>query len=124
MGLIRSTISLAFLGLFILVGLTVPVGQRTLFGHVSNIWASDQAQELVEGVKDSSGPLVDRVKRGVEAGLSDEAPADSTTPVDPTGDLETQTTDTTADTTADTTTEGTTPVATKQDRVTGGDTSQ
>ncbi len=74
MGLIRSTLSMAFLGLFIVVGLTIPIGQRTLFGHVSNIWASDEAQELVEGVKDSSGPLVDRVKRGVEAGLSDEAP--------------------------------------------------
>ena len=80
MGLIRSTISLAFLGLFVLVGLTVPIGERTLFGHASNIWTSDEAQELVEGVKDSSGPFVDRVKRGVEAGLSDEENAEGTAP--------------------------------------------
>jgi hypothetical protein len=80
MGLIRSTLSLAFLGLFILVGLTVPIGERTLFGHVSNIWKSNEAQELVDGVKDSSGPLVDRVKRGVEAGLTDEPGAVATTP--------------------------------------------
>lgn len=80
MGLIRSTLSLAFLGLFVLVGLTVPIGERTLFGHVSNIWTSDEAQELVEGVKDSSGPFVDRVKRGVEAGLSDEENGEGTTP--------------------------------------------
>ena len=72
MGLIRSTFSLVFLGLFLLIGLTVPVGERTLFGHVANIWESDEAQELVDGVKDSSEPLVDRVKRGVEAGLTDE----------------------------------------------------
>jgi hypothetical protein len=73
MGLIRSTLSLILLGCILLVGFTVPVGERTLFGHVANIWSSDEAQELVESVKDSSGPLVDRVKRGVEAGLAEEA---------------------------------------------------
>ncbi len=73
MGLIRSMFSLVVLGAFVLVGLTVPIGERTLFGHVSNIWGSSEAQELVDGVKDSSGPLVDRVKRGVEAGISDES---------------------------------------------------
>jgi hypothetical protein len=72
MGMFRSLISRCFLGLFLVVGFTVPLGQRTLFGHVSNIWSADETQELVDGVKDSSGPLVDRVKRGVEAGLADE----------------------------------------------------
>ena len=72
MGMIRSLISLCFLGIFLFVGFTVPLGQRTLFGHVSNIWSADETQELVDGVKDSSGPLVDRVNRGVEAGLADE----------------------------------------------------
>lgn len=76
MGLLRSLLSLALLGVFLLVGFTVPVGDRTLFGHVANIWSSDEAQELVEGVKDSSGPLVDRVKRGVEASLADQPDAD------------------------------------------------
>lgn len=78
MGLIRSLLSLTVLALFIFVGFTVPVGQRTLFGHVSNIWEADETQELVDGVKESSGPLVDRVKRGVEAGLSDEEDANPT----------------------------------------------
>ena len=71
MGLIRSILSLAFLAVFLFVGATVPIGSRTLFGHVANIWSSDEAQELVEGVKESSGPMVDRVKRGVKAGLAD-----------------------------------------------------
>ena len=71
MGLIRSLISLAlFLGL-LLFSFTVPIGERTLSGHVVNIWSSNEAQELVEGVKESGQPLVERVKRGVEAGLSD-----------------------------------------------------
>lgn len=72
MGMIRSLISMAILGLFLVIGFTVPVGQRTIFGHVRNIWASSEAQELVEGVKESSEPLVQRVKRGVSAGLADE----------------------------------------------------
>lgn len=55
------------------MGFTVPIGERTLFGHVANIWGSDEAQELVESVKESSGPLVDRVKRGVEAGIADDS---------------------------------------------------
>jgi hypothetical protein len=77
MGLLRSILSLAILGVFLLVGFTVPVGERTLFGHVANIWSSDEAQELVDGVKDSSGPLVERVKRGVEAGLADQPDAEA-----------------------------------------------
>ncbi len=72
MGLIRSAISMALLGIFLYVGFTVDIGKRTLFGHVANIWSSDEAQELVEGVKEGSVPLVDRVKRGVEAGLADD----------------------------------------------------
>lgn len=63
---------MVLLGAFLLIGFTVPIGQRTLFGHVANIWSSNETQELVDGVKDSSGPLVDRVKRGVEAGLADQ----------------------------------------------------
>jgi hypothetical protein len=80
MGLIRTTFSMALLGLFVLVGFTVPIGERTLFSHVSNIWGSSEAQELVEGVKDSSGPMVDRLKRGVEAGLAEEDTAEPTEP--------------------------------------------
>lgn len=84
MGMIRSLISLSLLTLFLVIGFTVPLGQRTLFGHVSNIWSADETQELVEGVKDSSGPLVDRVKRGVKAGLADQdEPGDEQSDSDP-----------------------------------------
>lgn len=53
---------LALLAAFIYFAMTVSLGNRTLFGHMQNIWASDETQELVDGVKD-------RVKRG----LRDEA---------------------------------------------------
>lgn len=81
-GLLRTLVTLAVLVGFVWLGATVPLGQRTLFGHVENIWSSDEAQELVEGVKETSEPVVDRVKRGVEAGMrnTDDASADRDAP--------------------------------------------
>ena len=81
--LIRTLVTLVVLGGLIYVGTTVNFGDRTLFGHFANIWASEETQNMVEGVKEKSGPIVERVKRGVRAGV-DEAnkpqkpPADAT----------------------------------------------
>ncbi|HSK05572.1 MAG TPA: hypothetical protein VK932_30200 [Kofleriaceae bacterium] len=50
-------------------GATVPLGKRTFFGHVKAIWATPEAQELKDGVKESAGPAADRVKRGIEKGV-------------------------------------------------------
>ena len=59
---------LILFGAFVVFMLIVPVGNRTLWGHISNIWEADQTKELVDGVKESSGPIVDKIKRSVEAG--------------------------------------------------------
>jgi hypothetical protein len=50
-------------------GATVPLGNRTFFGHVKAIWATPEARELKDGVKESAGPAADRVKRGIEKGI-------------------------------------------------------
>lgn len=47
---------------------TVPLGKRTLVGHVRAIWHTEEVQELKQGVKDKAGPAVDRLERGVKAG--------------------------------------------------------
>jgi hypothetical protein len=47
---------------------TVPVGKRTLVGHVRAIWHTEQVQDLKQGVKEKAGPAVDRLERGVNAG--------------------------------------------------------
>lgn len=47
---------------------TVPLGKRTLVGHVRAIWHTQEVQELKQGVKDKAGPAVDRLERGVNAG--------------------------------------------------------
>ena len=58
-------------------GATVKLGKRTFFGHVRAIWHTDEVQELKEGVKDTAGPTVDKVKRGVKKGY-EEATKDET----------------------------------------------
>lgn len=69
MGLIKSLITLALLASLVYCGATVPLGDRTFFGHVERIWHSEETQELVKGVREKSGPVLDRLKRGVEAGV-------------------------------------------------------
>lgn len=71
MKLIRSLITLTILVALVYIAATVKLGQRTLFGHVSQIWAADETQELVDGVKETSGPMMDKIKRGVKAGLEE-----------------------------------------------------
>jgi len=51
------------------LGSTVKLGKRTLFGHIQAIWASPEANDLKEGVKETAGPAVDKIKRGAEAGI-------------------------------------------------------
>ena len=51
------------------VGATVKLGKRTFFGHIRAIWATEEVQDLKHGVEEKAGPAVDRVKRGVKAGL-------------------------------------------------------
>ena len=66
---IRSLLSLAILAAFVLFAATVPIGKHTLFGHVKRIWSSDEAKELRDSVKEESGPAIDRLERGVKAGI-------------------------------------------------------
>ena len=66
--MIRSLIFLCLLGGFIYVGATVNLGKRTLFGHIANIWRSDEAKEMREDVSDTAGPMIEKAKRGAKAG--------------------------------------------------------
>ena len=70
--MIRLIIWLALIGGFVFVGSTVKLGKRTLFGHIRAIWHTEEVQDLKEGVEETAGPAVKRVKRGVEAALHDD----------------------------------------------------
>jgi hypothetical protein len=52
-------------------GATVKLGNRTFFGHVRAIWATDEAKDLAKGIGDKAGPVVDKVKRGAKAGWNE-----------------------------------------------------
>lgn len=52
-------------------GATVKLGKRTFFGHVRAIWHTEEVQDLEQGVKETAGPTVHRVERGIEAGYNE-----------------------------------------------------
>jgi hypothetical protein len=89
---------LLLLAIFVVwCGTTVKLGDYTCAGHVKRIWNSEETkdlrkgvkekatsestEELVDDIKDKTAPVVDKVKRGVEAGVKevskdgDKAPA-------------------------------------------------
>lgn len=67
--MIRLLVFLALAAGLTYCGATVKLGKRTFFGHVRAIWATEQVQDLKEGVKEKAGPAADRVKRGIEKGV-------------------------------------------------------
>jgi hypothetical protein len=67
---IRLLVTLAIVLTLAFCGATVKLGNRTFFGHVRAIWATDEAKDLKNGVKKTAGPAVGRLKRGVEAGYN------------------------------------------------------
>jgi hypothetical protein len=91
--LIKLIISVAALGVFVWWGLTVPLGDRTLFEHVTAIGQSKESQELVRGTKQKVGDLTKRMAVGDstqaksdksdERGKKDEAQAPATKPAEP-----------------------------------------
>jgi hypothetical protein len=67
--MLRMLVFLTFAAVLAFFGATVKLGQRTFFGHVRAIWATDEAQDMRKGLGEKAGPALDRVKRGVEAGI-------------------------------------------------------
>jgi hypothetical protein len=65
---IRLLVWLAILAVLVYVAVTVPLGKKTFVQHVRSIWHTEQVQDLKEGVKETAGPAVKRVERGVKAG--------------------------------------------------------
>ena len=68
--MIRLIVFLVLAAGFVWFGSSVQIGKRTLFGHVRAIWATEEVQDLKHGVEEKAGPAVDRVKRGVKAGIA------------------------------------------------------
>jgi hypothetical protein len=56
-------------------GMTVRLGDRTLFEHVQAIWKSHESQDLLRGTKEKVGDLVDRASDKVVRGVSKNGPS-------------------------------------------------
>ena len=92
--LIKFGIGLLGLGAFCWFGLTVPLGDHTLFGHLSAIGQSRESRDLVRGTKEKVGDLKKRMAGGeakaqkddksppAEAAPSERAPQERLTHVD------------------------------------------
>jgi hypothetical protein len=50
-------------------GATVKLGKRTFFGHVRAIWHTEEMEDLKDGVKETAGPTMHKIERGVSAGV-------------------------------------------------------
>jgi hypothetical protein len=59
--LLRLLLSLAMLGGFVWFGMTVKLGDKTLFGHLAAIGKSKETKDLVEGAKETAKPVIQKV---------------------------------------------------------------
>ncbi|MBK9072065.1 MAG: hypothetical protein IPL79_13835 [Myxococcales bacterium] len=67
--MIRALLSLAVLAVVAWAVTSVPLGSRTLWGHLSAIWSTPEAKEMQAGIKEAAEPAIEKVRRGAEAGL-------------------------------------------------------
>ena len=72
--LLRLIFVLGGLGAVTWFGMTVRLGERTLFEHVQAIWKTHESQDLVRGTKEKVGNLVDRASEKVVRGVAKNAP--------------------------------------------------
>ncbi len=66
--LVKLGAGLIGLAAFAWFGITVKLGEYTLFQHVRAIVDTKETQKLVDGTKQAAGPLVDDVRRHVSGG--------------------------------------------------------
>ena len=71
--MIRFLITVFIVGALVFFGATVKLGKRTFFGHVKAIWSTQEAKDMRDGVSDKAGPVVDKIERGVKAGVHEAA---------------------------------------------------
>lgn len=61
-GLVRFLISCVMLLAFIWFAVTVPLGKRTLWGHVHAIFATQEAKDFADGTKEEAEKVARKVK--------------------------------------------------------------
>jgi hypothetical protein len=62
MGLIRSVVSLVFVGACLWFAFSVPLGSRTLAQHMDRIGQTEEARDLVDGTRGAVNPVLEEAK--------------------------------------------------------------
>jgi hypothetical protein len=81
--LIKLLIGTVALGVFVWWGLTVPLGDHTLFGHIAAIGNSKESQDLVRGTKQKVGDLKKRIGHDEPSSARTEKPVEAEKPAAP-----------------------------------------
>ena len=61
-GLVRFLFSLLVLAAFVWFAVTVPIGKRTLWGHVHAIFGTQEAKDLADGTKEEAEKVARKVQ--------------------------------------------------------------
>ena len=68
--MIRALVWLVIIGVFVYLGATVKLGNKTFFGHIRAIWHTEEVQDLKHGVQEKADPAVHKLEKGVHAGIN------------------------------------------------------
>jgi hypothetical protein len=69
--LFKLGVGLVGFAAFAWFGVTVKLGDQTLFQHLRAIGQTKESQQLMEGTRQAAGPLVDDVRRRFHEGTAD-----------------------------------------------------
>lgn len=81
--LIRWSFWLASFCALVYFAATVPLGSRTLVGHLHAIWSTQEAQDLAKGTRDKAGEVADRVKQQLDEDTRKNGEAQPAPPLPP-----------------------------------------
>jgi hypothetical protein len=67
--MIRVIVFLVFVIVLVYFATQVQLGKHSLVGHVRAIWHTEEVKDLKDGVREKTAPAVERLERGVKAGV-------------------------------------------------------
>jgi hypothetical protein len=84
--LIRFVLSLAMLAGVVWFAVSVPLGKRTLSGHLRAIFSTPEAKDLADGTKEEAEKVADKVRQGLRTADMNESQRRQHAPLDPVED--------------------------------------
>ena len=70
-GLFKTAIRLIIFALALFAFFTVPLGEKTLYQHVSGLLSTDEAKDLGRELKGATRKIGDAIQEGAQEGIED-----------------------------------------------------